>query len=212
MSAKPTLLSAKTAIAAMLYGAAALGASPAAADLRADQIAALKEMRTGDMKKLVIHDEPWALLETQFETGSGAAKHLDDFAGKVMVVNFWAIWCPPCIKEMPALDRLRGAMKSDDFDVIAISMDRASTDKIKDFYAFVPQPEGGSYRMEHLDIYREPTLRIGAEGGIRGMPITLILDREGREIARLQGDAEWDAPEAQEMMRAIIAAVDGAES
>lgn len=196
---------------AILYGAAAFGASPVAAELAQGDVAALKAARSGDMEKLIIHDEARPRLETQFETGSGAARHIEDFAGKVMVVNFWATWCPPCREEMPSIDRLRGEMASDGFDVIAISMDRASTSKIKDFFSAIPQPDGDAYRVEHLDVYREPSLRIGTEGGILGMPITLILDREGREIARLQGGAKWDAPEAKEMLKAIIAALDEAE-
>lgn len=201
----------RSAFAAMLYGALALGASPAWAALDAGEIAALKAARTGDMEKLVIHDEPRARLETAFETGDGKTVRFEDFAGKVMVVNFWATWCPPCRKEMPALDRLRGAMKSADFDVIAISMDRASTEKIADFYAAIPLPDGGAYEVDNLDIHREPTLRIGAEGGVLGLPVTIILDREGREVARLQGDAAWDSPEAKEMLRDIAAALESPE-
>lgn len=194
--------------AAMLYGATAFGATPAAAGLDAAEIEALKAARAGDMTKLIIHDAPRPRLETAFQTGKGAAKTVADWEGKVVLLNFWATWCPPCRKEMPSLDRLQAAMSGDDFEVIALSMDRASTEKIEEFFAFVPQAGGGSYRVEHLKVYREPTLRIGAEGGILGMPITLVLDREGREIARLQGEAEWDSDRAKAMLAAIIAALD----
>lgn len=190
--------------AAMLYGAFTVFATPAAADLSADQVTALKEARAGDMTKMVIHDEPRARLERAFENRNGASKEVADWEGKVVVFNFWATWCPPCRKEMPSLDRLQGAMGDDGFEVIALSMDRASVGKIDDFFM--------SIDVENLDVYREPTLRIGTEAGVLGMPITLVLDREGREIARLQGEAEWDGPNAKALLRQIIEALDAAES
>ena len=193
----------KSLIALTLYGAAALVASPAlAADLSADQIAALKEARQGDMKKLVIHKEPRPRLEKEFQTANGAAKTVSDFEGKIVVLNFWATWCPPCRKEMPYLDALQGEMGGDDFQVVALAMDRASVDKIREFYR--------SIEAENLKIYREPTLRIGTEAGVLGMPITIILDRQGREVARLQGEAKWDGPEAKAIIRQLIEAVDQA--
>lgn len=190
-------------LAAMLYGALVLGATPAAAELTADQVAALKEARQGDMKKLVIHDEPWAKIERRFQTESGASKSLADFEGKVMVVNFWATWCPPCRKEMPYLDALKGEIGGDEVDVMAIAMDRASPEKIKEFFL--------SIEAENLKIYREPTLRIGTEAGILGLPVTIILAPDGREVARLQGEAVWNGPDAKDMIARIVAALNDAE-
>ena len=190
-------------IAAILYGALALIATPAAADLSADQVAALKEARVGDMTKMVIHKAPRPRLEKQVESRSGAAKQVEDWEGKVVVLNFWATWCPPCRKEMPSLDRLQGAMGNDGFEVVALSMDRASVEKIDNFFM--------SINVEHLDIFREPSLRIGTEAGVLGMPITLVLDRQGREIARLQGEAEWDGPNAQNLLNQIMTALDASE-
>ncbi|QIE55644.1 TlpA family protein disulfide reductase [Pikeienuella piscinae] len=192
-------------IGAILYGALAVCATPAAAgDLSADQIEALKAARAGDMTKLIFHDSPKPRLETTFETGDGAPVSVADYEGKVVVLDFWATWCPPCREEMPSLDRLKAAMADEGFDVVTVSMDRASTEKIQEFY--------DSVGVENLAIHREPSLRIGSEGAILGMPTTLILDRKGREIARLQGDAEWDGPDATGMIRSIMAALDGSES
>lgn len=190
-------------ISALLYGALLLGASPAAADLGAGQIAELKAARTGDMQKMVFHDAPRPRLERAFEDERGATHDVADFAGKIVVFNFWATWCPPCRKEMPSLDRLRAERAGPGFEVVALAMDRASVGKIKDFYL--------SIGAENLKIYREPTLRIGAEAGVLGMPITLILDREGREIARLQGEADWAGPDALAMLDRIEAALAAAE-
>lgn len=194
----------RAALGAMLYGAVALSATPAAAEMTPDEVAELKEARTGDMKKLVIHKEPRAKMERAFQAKNGGAVTIDRFAGKVTVVNFWATWCPPCRKEMPYLDQLRADIAGDDFEVVAIALDRASVQKIEDFYF--------SIGSENLKIYRDPTLRLGTEAGVLGMPVTIILDREGREVARLQGEAKWDGPEAKDMIQRIAAALDGGDS
>lgn len=194
----------KRALGAMLYGAAALSATPAAADLSAAEIAALKDARAGDMKKLVIHKAPRPALTRTFETKTGAAVGFDRFAGKVTVVNFWATWCPPCRQEMPYIDKLRADIAGDDMEVAAIALDRASVAKIEDFFM--------SIGARNLTIYRDSTLRIGTEAGVLGMPITIILDREGREVARLQGEAKWDGPEAKDMIARIAAALDAGDS
>ncbi len=189
------------ALGAMLYGAAALFASPAAAELSADEIASLKAARAGDMTKLVIHNEPRPALDHGFETRTGAVVGFDRFHGKVAVVNFWATWCPPCRKEMPSIDRLNAAISGDDFVVAAIALDRSGVGKIEEFFLH----EG----IENLTIYREPTMRLGAAAGVLGMPITIILDREGREIARYTGEAVWDSPEARDILSRIKTALDG---
>ncbi|MFV0475367.1 MAG: TlpA disulfide reductase family protein [Pikeienuella sp.] len=185
---------------AILYGALALCATPAAADLSVAQVAVLEMAREGELRNLVFHDRPKARLETVFETGEGDQVSVADFEGKVVLLNIWAIWCPPCVEEMPALDRLRADMAGEDFELVALSMDRASTGKIREFY--------DRTGIETLAIHREPTLRLGAEAGVLGMPATLILDRKGREIARMMGAAEWDSEEAKTLLKAIIAALD----
>lgn len=195
---------ARTALGAMLYGAAALSATPAAADLTAAEVAALEAARAGDMTKLVIHDEPRAALERGFETKTGAVVGFDRFRGKVAVVNFWATWCPPCRKEMPSLDRLNAAIAGEEYEVAAIALDRSGVGKIEEFFV--------DKEIENLTIYRDPTMRLGAEAGVLGMPITIILDREGREIARLTGEAAWDAPETLDILSRIKSALDDGES
>ena len=194
----------QAALGAILYGAATLSATPAAAEITEAERAALMEARTGDMKKLVIHKEARPKLERAFQAKNGGAVTMDRFAGKVTVVNFWATWCPPCRKEMPYLDQLHADISGDEFEVVAIALDRASVEKIEDFFF--------SIDSENLTIYRDPTLRLGTEAGVLGMPVTIVLDREGREVARLQGEAKWDGPEAKDMIRRISDAIDGNES
>ncbi len=121
---------------------------------------------------------------------------LADRRGKVILVNFWATWCPPCVVEMPALDALQARLGSDDFEVVAISMDRRM-EEAEDFYA-----ERG---LENLALYFDPNMNMGFAAGARGLPLSVLYDRQGQEIGRLDGDADWASPEAIALMEAAIA-------
>jgi thiol-disulfide isomerase/thioredoxin len=179
-----------------VYDPAEPSATPTVSvDLSDVQIASIKAARDGDMKKLVVHEFPRDRLETKFLDDKGVETNLSAFTGKITVLNFWATWCPPCRKEMPSLDRLHGAMTDTDIQVLAISMDRANVEKIGKFFDRID--------ARNLAIYRDPSLRMGQEAGVLGLPVTLILDRQGREIGRLQGDAEWDAPETKALLNLI---------
>ena len=114
----------------------------------------------------------------------------------MVVLNVWATWCAPCRQEMPSLDRLKAALGGDKFDVLAISTDRGGIDKSAAFLA-----EVGATRLETL---HQGEMRLNGVLRIIGMPTTLLIDAEGREIGRLIGPAEWDSAEAQALMKAAI--------
>lgn len=120
---------------------------------------------------------------------------LVDKRGKVILVNFWATWCPPCVVEMPALDALQARLGSDNFEVVAISMDR----RIEDAEAFYA--ERG---LEHLALYFDPNMNMGFAAGARGLPLSVLYDSQGQEIGRLDGDADWSSPEALALIEAAI--------
>ena len=180
-----------------LYTAALLIASPAAA-LPPEAVASLEAQRQGDMARLMFHGAPKARVETGFEDGAGRPVSLADWEGQVVFLNFWATWCPPCLKEMPAIERLAAELDGE-MAVIAVSTDRGSADKPRRWL----QENGVA-----LPLYHDKGLRFAMASAILGQPTTLILDREGREIARFQGDAHWDSPEAVALLRAIVEAVD----
>jgi thiol-disulfide isomerase/thioredoxin len=194
------------ALAALLYGAAALAAIGAPGWLAAGPALAL-EAQTRDafaaaaaeaLPKLVVHDEPRPRLEAGFADGAGAPVSLDDFAGRVVVLNIWATWCPPCRKEMPSIDRLARAVAGDGIAVVALSTDRGGAKPVRKFFEEIG--------VETLEIHVDKAGRLPREAAVIGLPATLILDRKGREIARLTGDAEWDTPEIVAMLRALAAA------
>ena len=181
----------------VLVGLATFG-NPAAAELTEAQRAEIEALREGDMTKLVLHPEPKKALEAEFHKGEGAGASLADFRGKVLVVNLWATWCPPCLKEMPSLERLRAAVGGDDVEVIAVNMERRGLPKARRWLE--------EQQLSGLDAYADEDNRLGRGLGVLGLPTTVILDREGREIGRLQGDAEWDSPSAQAVLRALAEA------
>jgi thiol-disulfide isomerase/thioredoxin len=137
--------------------------------------------------ELSVFDEPRALPDIRFADDQGHDLTLADFRGRVVLLIVWATWCVPCRKEMPALDRLQARRGGKDFLVIPLSIDREGIVPVKRFYQEVG--------VEKLAIYVDPSGR-GSHGlAIPGVPTTLLTDREGREVARKMGAAEWDGAE-----------------
>lgn len=170
---------------ALVYTALACFAIPAlAADL--DK---LRDARSGDMLKLVIHDTPQEVTDLPFGLADGPDFTIKDFAGKYVVVNFWATWCPPCRKEMPSLAELKAELGSDQFDVVTIATMRNSPAKIDQFFK--------SINVDTLPQYMDRDKGAFARSmGVRGLPTTLIINPQGQEIARLTGDAHWSDSDA----------------
>lgn len=132
-----------------------------------------------------------------FTDAEGRPHSFTDFAGQGLVVNFWATWCPPCVAEMPALDRLAGILAEERVTVLALSSDRGGREVVQAFY----QRLG----LARLAIWLDPRGVAGRGAGVRGLPTTLIIDRDGMERARLAGEAVWDAPPLIEAVRRLTA-------
>jgi len=147
--------------------------------------------------KLAIHDAPREIQSFAFEGGAGEPNTLADFRGQVVVLNLWATWCPPCRDEMPTLDELQERLGGDEFQVVALSMDRSGAQAVRDFYS--------ELGIDHLRLYIDSNMRAMSRLRIQGLPTTLILDRQGREIARLIGETDWSAPKMIRYLRGVIA-------
>lgn len=178
---------------ALVYTALATGANPALAG-DAETIVAL---RAGDMKKLVVHDAPKATSQAPFtledDAGTGT---LADWQGKYVVLNFWATWCAPCRKEMPHLSELQAEFQGEKFEVLTIATGRNSPDGIKKFFA--------DTGIDNLPRHQDPKQGLASQMGIFGLPITVILNPDGQEIARLRGDANWASDSAKAIVKALI--------
>jgi len=122
--------------------------------------------------------------------------HLSDFKGQVVVLNLWATWCAPCRFEMPTLAKLQASYVNKGLKVIPLSGD--GDEKFADVESFIDV-------QEPLEVYADPDLITKtAHLNISGLPATLILDKQGREVARLDGEATWDTPEVRALMDKLL--------
>jgi thiol-disulfide isomerase/thioredoxin len=152
-------------------------------------------LSVGTMAAFVFKKSPEPLPETSFVDGSGKERSLKEWSGKTVLLNLWATWCAPCRKEMPALDRLQAELGSDTFEVVAVSVDKTGTEGAKKFLDQI--------KVTNLAVFADPTIRMGTTLKAIGMPSTLLIDREGREVGRLVGPAEWDSDEAKRLIKAV---------
>ncbi len=182
----------KKVLLALVYTALVTGANPVLA-AGAD----IESLRDGDMKKLVVHATPEATSDAAFDLeDDGGKATLADYSGKYVLVNFWATWCAPCRKEMPQLDALQKEFGGDDFEVLTIATGRNSPEGIVRFFT-----EAG---VTSLPRHQDPKQALASQMGVFGLPITVIMDPQGREIARLRGDADWNSDSAKAIIKALI--------
>ncbi len=172
----------------VLYTALGLGANVALAQ----DVAAL---RKGDMKKLALHSAPVQMADALLLDATDGEHALADYRGKWVVLNFWATWCAPCRTEMPSLDRLQAAMP--DIAVLPVATGRNAVEGIERFYT-----EAG---IMNLPVLRDPSSELARAAQVMGLPVTVILNPEGAEVARLIGDAEWDSDSAKAVITALMA-------
>ena len=147
------------------------------------------------LKKLTVLEAPPSQPGVALQGQEGEVR-LSDYRGKVALVNVWATHCPPCVAEMPSLDRLQSLRGGDDFEVVTVSFDR--------------RPEEVTRWFERNGITRLPvimdtnlTLNRGLE--MPGLPTTVLYNRSGREVARVAGEADWASPEALALVDYLIA-------
>lgn len=140
--------------------------------------------------------EPRALPPLDIRDAAGTPVSLDRFRGKVVLLNLWATWCAPCRKEMPALDRLQASLGGPQFAVVALATDAGGVKAVQEFYA--------ANNVQHLAIYVESAGNILTTLGTAGLPTTLLLDAEGREIGRYLGAADWESEKFAQVLRPLL--------
>jgi thiol-disulfide isomerase/thioredoxin len=140
--------------------------------------------------------EALAAPDIAYFDGAGAERRLTDLRGRGIVLNFWATWCAPCVREMPQLDRLKELVAANGVDVLAISEDRQGALVVKKFYA--------TNKLHGLDILVDKGGKLIRSLKGRGLPTTVLFNKMGQEVGRVTGIAEWDSPEAVAFIRRCL--------
>lgn len=148
-------------------------------------------------QKLVVHSAPRNLPDFTLDLPEGA-KQISVFQGQFLIINFWATWCAPCRREMPQFEHLQALLAAYPVQIMTISLDRGQRDK----------PDAFLDELGIVALLRghDGQQAIARQIGLFGVPTTILVDQEGRELARLQGEAEWDSAEAVAAITAVIEA------
>ncbi len=171
----------------------AAGASSLVAPARAQ----VPEFR-GQLGAFVPRRPPVEAPAIAFRDAGGKDLSLADFRGRLLVLNYWATWCAPCVEEMPALDRLHAALAPEGIEVAAISVDRGGLRQVAPFFEV--------HGLKHLPVYLDPSGASMRAFAVRGLPTTIVIDRQGRDAGRLEGAAHWDSEPAKRLLRALALA------
>lgn len=160
------------------------------------KFAKLNNQKFGDMKKMTIANNTTSAPKTIFFDTGGKELTLNDFKGRLTLVNFWATWCAPCRKEMPSLEVLSNQIGGDTFQVVTIATMRSSEEAVKKFF--------NDNNIIDLPKFRDPKGYLARASGVAALPLTILLDRNGNEISRLIGDANWAQDETIEFIKKAI--------
>jgi len=150
----------------------------------------------GSFAQFTANEAPSPAPQAGF-TANGKPTSLADFRGRVVLLNFWATWCGPCVAEMPSLDRLEAALGGQDFIVIAVSEDRNPA---------VVEPFFAEHKIQHLSLFHDPGGALASAFGIRGLPTSAVIDTKGNVVGRIEGPAEWDSGQAKALIRHYMGA------
>ena len=155
-------------------------------------------------KNLIVNESPQPVGALRFDDGGGQSRSLADFHGKVVLLNIWATWCTPCRKELPALEHLGAALNGAEFAILAVSIDRGGVEAVRKLF--------GQLVIEALPIYVDTSGQAMRTARVNGLPTSLIIDRDGREVARVVGLAEWDAAATIDYFRRVVGRRDNDDS
>jgi len=147
-------------------------------------------------KNFIMDDASRPVAAVRFDDDRGQERNLSDFRGKVVLLNIWATWCVPCRKEMPALDHIESLLGGLKFTVVTVSVDRLGIEAVDKFF--------GEVGVQSLPAYVDSSGSALRTLRAFGLPTSFVIDRDGREIGRITGPAEWDSPETIEFLRNII--------
>jgi len=155
-----------------------------------------RALSTGAMAAFVVKPKREMVADVAFQDADGKEVRLANWKGRVVLLNLWATWCAPCRKEMPELNALEEKLGGRDFEVVALSVDRKGTEASAKFLAEVG--------ANALKLYIDPTTSALNALKAPGLPASILIDRQGREIGRLVGPADWASPDAVKLVETAI--------
>ena len=142
----------------------------------------------GQVQNFEAFSEPLQITDVPVLTKTGGTTTLAQFRGKFVILNFWATWCGPCIRELPSLARLDAALPDDRARVVLISQDRGGFKQIGRFFK--------KLEVSFPENFVDQRMKFSRSIGVVSLPTTILIAPDGKEIGRLVGAAEWDSPEA----------------
>ncbi|WP_244447044.1 TlpA disulfide reductase family protein, partial [Hoeflea sp. BAL378] len=162
-------------------------------------LARLKPLARGEVAAMTVREDPISLPQMSFLAADGTTASLADFTGQAMLVNLWATWCAPCREEMPALSELERELGDDAFKVLAINIDTGDVSKPQAFLDEIGVANLGLYRDASMDVFNI----LKREGLAFGLPVTLMIGKDGCLLGAMNGPAEWASDDAKALIAAL---------
>lgn len=156
---------------------------------------------SGSVQNFTVFDEPVPAPLIAFETEAGEPATMENFHGQLVLVNFWATFCGPCIRELPSLETLAREFSDRGFTVALMSQDHEGWEQIDTFLTRLNISTPASY----LDVGKS----FANELGVRSLPTSALIDRDGNILGAVVGAAEWDTPEAYDLIRYFLGPTEG---
>jgi len=136
-----------------------------------------------DIKNLIIHKEKKIIKDVYFFDSQNNKKTLKDYGNNISLINFWATWCAPCKEEMPSLNEIKNILEFKDINIIPINIGEEDVEKSKSFF--------DELKINNLEIFSGPSGELAKKFKLRGVPTTVIIDKDGNEISRIIGSIDF---------------------
>jgi len=175
----------------LLYSAINLGANTVNAGT--DNLIALAN---GDLGRIQFHKNEKSFSLSEFERSDGKKTSILDYKEKFLLINFWALWCAPCVKELPSLDNLNMSINNSNFEVIAIATGRNSKERADLFFK--------TNNITSLELLFDSKGSLARDMRIKVLPTTIMVSSDGKEVGRIEGLVEWDSIASQKLFKSWI--------
>ena len=137
-----------------------------------------------EIKNIIIHKNPKIYNNVIFLDKNGQKINIKDFNENLIILNFWATWCEPCKEEMPSLDRLQVNPELDNIKIFAINIGKEKLNKVNKFFV--------DFNIKNFEPYFDPPTTLAKKFSLRGIPTSILINKEGQEFARIIGSINFE--------------------